>query len=296
MTSLRRAALLAFLFLMAACSSGNTSDSGATPTSGALPQPEGTTPTAPTQIALVNGEAINAETFGRHLALYRAAQEEAGTLLATEEVEIIVLDDLIASLLLAQGAREAGFSADESLVEERLAALIEDAGGQAAFDEWLAEHGYTADSFREQLAIEIEGGWMRNEITSAVPSTAEQVEARQILLPDLFSAERLLGQLEGGTEFETVVINNDPQRLGYLGWFPRGYLLQPEVEEAAFALQPGEYSQVIETSLGFHLVEVLDRDTDRPLSPQARLQLQLQALEDWLAERRQQSEIEIILP
>jgi parvulin-like peptidyl-prolyl isomerase len=244
----------------------------------------------------VNGEAISIASYERSLALYQAAQAETGTLLASEHLEQIVLDDLIARLLLAQAAREAGFTADESLVTERLTTLVEEAGGQTALNDWMAANGYTPEAFEQDLALEIEAAWMRDEITNAVPTSAEQVEARQILLSDDFAAERLLGQLEGGASFETLVANNDPQRLGYLGWFPRGYLLQPEVEEAAFALQPGEYSQVVETEIGFHLIEVLERDPDRSLSPQARLALQIQALEDWLAERRAQSDIQVFLP
>ncbi|MCL5429371.1 MAG: peptidylprolyl isomerase [Chloroflexi bacterium] len=261
-----------------------------------LPTPVQVTPTQPPTIAVVNGEEILSDIYEIHLAQYRTAQAESGTLLASEGVEQIVLDDLIGRLLLAQGARAAGFVLDEATLDQRLSAVIEQAGDQEAINAWLVAQGYTADQFREELALEIEAGWMRTQITDGVPLSAEQVEARQILLNDSFQAERLLGQLQGGVPFEQVVANNDPQELGYLGWFPRGYLLQPEVEEAAFALQPGEYSQVIETNLGFHLIEVLARDPNRALSPQARLALQLQALADWLEAQRAQSTIEILLP
>jgi len=262
----------------------------------ALPAPEQVTPTSLPPVALVNGEPISAESFAIHLAQYQAAQAETGTLLASENIEQLVLDDLVNRLLLAQGARAQGFTLDETTLEQRLVSLVERAGGQAPFDAWLAEQGYTAENFRRELALEIEAGWQRTELTNAVPQIAEQVRARQILLTDRFQAERLLGQLENGTPFEQVAVNNDAQGLGYLGWLPRGYLLQPAVEEAAFALQPGEFSGVIETSLGFHLVEVLERDPDRALTPQSRLSLQMQALADWLAAQRAQSTIEILLP
>lgn len=294
MSKFSRICALIIILLLAACSSGSPDSPTATAVE-ALPSAVEATQ-APAAIARVNGEGISEEMFERSLALFRDAQEKAGTLLATQDAEQVVLDDLLARLLLAQSAREAGFVADETIVKERLSKLIEDAGGQPVFDEWLSEHGYTAVSFSEELAIEIEAGWMRAEITAAVPTSAEQVLARQILLSDLFQAERLLAQLESGTPFETVVLNNDPQRLGTLGWFPRGYLLQPEVEEAAFAMQPGEYSAIVETSLGFHLIEVLERDAARELSPQARLQLQMQALEDWLESERQENDIEVFLP
>lgn len=261
-----------------------------------LPAPEQVTPTVAAPVAMVNGEPVSAESFSIHLAQYQAAQAQTGTLLASENIEQVVLEDLVSRLLLAQDAREQGFLLDEPTIDQRLAAVIEQAGGQETFDAWLAQQGYTAESFRGELALEIEAGWMRAEITEAVPLSAEQVLARQILLTDRFQAERLLGQLDGGTSFELVARNNDAQGLGALGWFPRGYLLQPPVEEAAFDLQPGEYSGIVETGLGFHLIEVLDRDPDRPLNPQARLSLQQQALADWLTARRAESTIEILLP
>lgn len=279
--------------MLAACGVENPSTNR---TGTGLPTPMQATPTRPAPIAIVNGEEIPGDIYEIHLTQYRATQAESGTLLASEGVEQVVLDDLIDRLLLAQGARAAGFSLDEATLDQRLSAVVEQAGGQEALDAWLAEQSYTADQFRKEFALEVEAGWMRAQITDAVPLSAEQVQARQILFTDSFQAQRSLDHLEGGTPFETEAANNDPQGLGYLGWFPRDYLLQPEIEEAAFALQPGEFSQVIETELGFHLIEVLDRDADRPLSPQARLALQMKALEEWVGEQRAQSTIEVLLP
>lgn len=287
---------LLLCLLFAACNSANPPSSTGSPATQSLPTPVEVTATPPSVIARVNGEEITSEDLQVQFDQIQAAQEVAGTELATDDVQQTVLDDMVDRLLLAQGARADGFTVDDVTLDQRLAALIEQAGGQDSFDQWLSQYGYTADLFRRQLRSEMEAAYMRDQITNAVPTSAEQVEARQLLFSDDFSAERVLAQMENGTSFETAVINNDPQRLGYLGWFPRGYLLQPEVEEAAFALQPGEHSDVIETDLGFHIVEVLDRDPDRPLSPQARLQLQLAALQDWLTAQRAQAQIEYFLP
>lgn len=287
---------LILLLGLVACAPDAPSTPDATVTAeGTLPDPEVATPTVGAAAANVGGEAISRATFDLHLDLYQAAQAQTGTLLATEEAELQVINNLVDRLLLAQGAREQGFSAG-SVLEERLANLVQQAGGQEAFDAWLAANGYTAEIFGAELALEIEAAHMRDLIAAEVPATAEQVHARQILLSDQFSADRLLGQLNDGTSFEQVVANNDPARFGDLGWFPRGYLLQPEVEEAAFALQPGEYSQVVQSELGFHLIEVIERDPARTLNPQALLQLQTQAIANWLEQRRAQTEISIFLP
>jgi peptidyl-prolyl cis-trans isomerase C len=292
--NLRTLFFAGFALLLAACGTPAPASSASTPVE--LPTAQIVEPTQSPPVALVNGDPIPGDIYAIHLAQYQAAQAETGTLLATENIQQLVLDDLIDRQLLAQAARAEGFVLDEATIDQRLAAVVEQAGGQAAFDAWLAAQGYTADLFRIELGLEIEAGWMRTQITDAVPTTAEQVEARQILLTDRFSADRLLGQLEGSTPFQQVVENNDAQQLGYLGWFPRGYLLQPEVEEAAFALQPGQFSQVVESSIGFHLIEVLNREADRPLSPQARLALQMKALEEWLAAQRAQAIVENLLP
>jgi parvulin-like peptidyl-prolyl isomerase len=68
----------------------------------------------------------------------------------------------------------------------------------------------------------------------------------------------------------------------------------PEIETAAFELQPGEISEVIESPLGFHILKVVDRSESRPLDPQARYELQLLALKNWLNEQRAISDIELL--
>jgi peptidyl-prolyl cis-trans isomerase C len=72
---------------------------------------------------------------------------------------------------------------------------------------------------------------------------------------------------------------------------PHGYLLEPKIEEAAFALTVGGHSEVIATNVGFHIVRILARDPQRPLSPDAYLALQELALKRWIEEQRQQASV-----
>ena len=288
-------------FALAACSIPSTQVSTpaqnlSTPTIVPSPIPVDPSPTPVEIAAVVNDDIIPLSAYQSSLARYEAAQELVGTLLATEDIQTRVLDDLIARLLLAQAARSSGFTAEETLVEQRLETLTQQVGGQDALAAWMAANYYTPGSFREELTLEMEAAWMRDQIAASVPERAEQVLARQVLLNTSFEAERLYIQLESGASFDIIVANNDPQGLGYLGWFPRGYLIDQELEEAAFALQPGEYSQVIETRLGFHIVQVLDYDPERELSPDARLTYQTRQIQAWLEEQRSQSQIEIRVP
>ena len=273
---------------------GDTASPPATAT--LTPFPPTPTPTPIPLAATVNGEPILLAEFEAHQARLQAAQAELGTELAPEVEVQRALQDVIDQRLLAQAAAEDGFVAGEELVEERLARLREEIGGEAALNDWLARNNYTEAGFRADLALSISAAWMRDQIVETVTETAEQVYARQILLYNSADAEDILAQLQAGADFEALARAIDPQGYGDLGWFPRGYLTESAIEQVAFSLQPGEFSEIIETGLGYHIILVEDRQAARPLDPGARLSLQVQAFETWLDQRRQASEIIILVP
>jgi peptidyl-prolyl cis-trans isomerase C len=249
-------------------------------------------PTSQPLAAIVDGWQISLAEYQSELAQYKAA---LGTDLAAED-EQRVLNELIDQALLAQAASQNGFTVDETLLDERTQRLVDQLGGQAALDSWMQAYGYDPASFRQALARSIASAWMRDQIAASVPKTAEQVRARQILLYNADQAKEVLGLLKAGNDFGNLAATYDPVTRGDLGWFPRGYLLDGKLEEVAFSLQPEAYSEIVETLAGYHILQVLERDAQHPLSPEALLVLQMQAVQGWLEERRSQSEVQILLP
>ncbi len=71
---------------------------------------------------------------------------------------------------------------------------------------------------------------------------------------------------------------------GDLGWFGRGAMVAP-FEEAAFALEPGEISEPIRSDFGYHIIEVLERDAERPKDEATLEQERTTAYETWLQEQ-----------
>jgi parvulin-like peptidyl-prolyl isomerase len=71
---------------------------------------------------------------------------------------------------------------------------------------------------------------------------------------------------------------------GDLGWFGRGDMVPP-FEEAAFSLELNTISEPIRSEFGYHLIEVLERDAERPKDEAALEQERATAYETWLEEQ-----------
>lgn len=261
----------------------------ADPPETAAPASEAPTPTVTSipMAVMVNGEGIPVAEFEAELTRYRAVHPEA----SLDQATSAVVDSFVAELLLSQGAEAAGFRLEDEALQARLEALADQAGGPEALAAWQSEHGYTPESFRQALRRQIQAAWMRDQIAASVPLTAEQVHVQQILLYNEEEARAVLARLQAGADFYELAAAYNPLTRGELGWFPRGYLPEPAFEEAAFTLQPGQVSDILQTEAGYHIILVVERAADRPLSPDARLALQYAALDAWLDQQRQQSTI-----
>jgi peptidyl-prolyl cis-trans isomerase C len=262
------------------------------PSPGATETTQAPTSTPEALAAQINATGIPLTEYQAELMRY---QQATGRELNKDDRQR-VLDELINQTLLAQAATEKGFTLDETALQTRMDNLAKQIGGDEALAQWMKTNGYIEADFRLQLAQSASAAWMRDQILVEVPTTAEQVHARQILSRTAEEANQILAKLQAGEDFTTLAKQTDPVSGGDLGWFPRGYLFFPALDEAAFSLESGKYSGVIETTSGFHILSVIERDPQRPLDPQALLFSKEKALQRWLEERRQQSKIEIISP
>lgn len=91
----------------------------------------------------------------------------------------------------------------------------------------------------------------------------DEVTASHILVADEATAKEILAKLQAGEAFEDLAkqygTDGTKDAGGSLGTFGRGEMVQ-EFEDAAFALQPGEISDVVKTEFGYHIIKVDDKN------------------------------------
>ena len=132
--------------------------------------------------------------------------------------------------------------------------------------------------------------------------TPEQLRASHILLKTegkneadvRKQAEAILAQVKGGADFAELakkVSEDEGSKVngGDLDYFTRGRMV-PEFETAAFALQPGQVSELVKSQFGFHIIKVIDKKpaTARSLDevrPQIEDQLKYERTDQQIATR-----------
>ena len=148
----------------------------------------------------------------------------------------------------------------------------------------------------------------------------EQVKASQILIktePGWDEAKKsaarkkideIRAKLKAGQDFESLArtYSEDPSgpKGGDLGYIRTGQVLKP-FEDALFALKPGEISNVVETSLGYHIIKASDRKPETTI-PFEKVKDQLrtalkqekgqQEANAYIAKVREKAKVEIFLP
>jgi parvulin-like peptidyl-prolyl isomerase len=258
--------------------------------------------------ALVNGQPIYLADYERELGQYEASlpllrgidPSSAEGQAELAKARTWILDWMITEELIVQEAAKVGITISDEDVDAVMQEIIEESGGREALDAKLAQLGETYEIHREKERRGLIVARMNQHITESVPDVAAHVHARHILVDTPEEAERIHAQLEGGADFAALAraYSQDPNTRdigGDLDWFPKGILTVPEVEEAAFSLKPDEFSDVVPSLLGYHIVQVVEYDPARPVSEDNLRLLQERALQKWIEGLKLQADIQIFV-
>jgi parvulin-like peptidyl-prolyl isomerase len=252
--------------------------------------------------ALVNGQPISSEEYEKQVEQVEAFFAQEGLDAESEEgrerlaqARRQVLEQMIDQELIRQAAVEMGISISEEELEASIAGIVEQSGGEDGFNQSLSASGTSYDDFRQMLLDQLLSEAVYSSVTASIDSVAEQVHARHILLPTKEMAEEVLARLQAGEDFAYLAREysediSSRETGGDMGFFPRG-VMPAEVEEAAFGLEVGGMSGIVESQFGFHVIQVLERE-EREIAVEVFESLRQQTFMQWLEDQRASATIE----
>ncbi|MCC7023072.1 MAG: peptidylprolyl isomerase [Thermomicrobiales bacterium] len=137
-------------------------------------------------------------------------------------------------------------------------------------------------------------------LTAQIGQSAPQVRAAHILAPTQEAAEAARQRILAGDDFATVAreVSTDSATAGNggeLGWFTHEEMA-PAFADAAFSLAPGEISEPVQTQYGWHLIEVEEKDPDRPMTEAQINRVKQATVDQWLQDETAKLAISSSLP
>jgi foldase protein PrsA len=188
------------------------------------------------------------------------------------------LDSLITEKLIAQEVDKKKVKVEEADIEAELKTIKGQFPDEDQFNNALKQSGYTLETLKNQIRTEaqvnkifesqmdLSDTKLKEYFDKNVSryDAAEQLEVSHILVEKKEDADKLLADLKAGADFAAVAKekSTDPgskDNGGSLGFVSRGQGLDQAFEDAAFKLNKGELSQVVQSSFGYHIIKVTDK-------------------------------------
>jgi len=290
------------------------------PTPAAKPVP----PQLPEVVARVNGEAISGKDLDDAV---RAIAGRAGPIPPDERDRVYrgVLDNMIGYRLMIQEAKARKIAVSDADVDAQVAQIRSQFPSDAQFQQALtaqkttleavrndAREGMSADKLVEsEIAGKVtvkpesvtdfyqknqdkfqQGPRVRaSHILIGIPQNADAATKQQAKA----KADAVLNDLKAGKDFAATAKANsqDPGSApngGDLGYFEQGQMVPP-FEQAAFALKPGEMSDVVESQFGYHIIKVVDKQDSRVVP----LEEAKGQIEEYLTQQNRHAETELFV-
>jgi len=250
-----------------------------TPTPENTSIPFATSTLSPTQYALVTATPTLAPT--EEVAATEEASPTQVNTVETEPTAEVVEDETIATATVVPSPT----AYTEDLYLENYKSFVENFG----------KIGLNEKNIIELYRVQLINQKVYELITADVPTEEEQLWARHILVATVEEAQEVLARLNNGEDWSVIAAEvstdtSNKDRGGDLGWFGKNAMIA-EFETAAYELEIGEISDPVETSFGFHIIQLLGKEV-RPIETSKLDQNKQTVFNEWLTKEKEKYTIE----
>jgi peptidyl-prolyl cis-trans isomerase C len=245
-------------------------------------------------VVTINGVAVPRAELDRNIRPLLARIGAADSL-SPDQLEFIeetARENLIRSELLYQLAMREEVPDLKQQIDEQFDVIKSRSASEEEWKDALAKKGITPDGLRDQLKRGIMiSRFIETEVLSKIEITDAQLKAFYDENPESFQkpesmrashiligvdadadadakdkakrkADEILEKVKSGDEFSELAKSESTcpsaAQGGDLGEFKRGQMVAP-FENAAFGLEPGDVSGVVETQFGYHIIKATDK-------------------------------------
>jgi peptidyl-prolyl cis-trans isomerase C len=278
----------------------------------------------PDVLARVNGEAVTKVDFDRLIKNMELRANQPVPAERRDEVYRKALDQLVTYTVLSQETRARNVAVTDAEVDTGIQQMRGQFPTEEAFKKALESRGMTLDKLKADTRIDISINKMVEAEVSAQPApTDAQVREFYDKNPDKFKqdeavrashilfrveetadaaakkkamddAQGVLKQARSGADFAELAkkhsADGSAQQGGDLNFFTRGQMVPP-FDQAAFAMKPGEISDIVTTQFGYHIIKVTER---RPASTVAFEQVSGR-IKEFLTEQQKQQKADAFI-
>ena len=291
----------------------------------------------PDVLARVNGQEVKRSDFD---LLVRNIELSRGPIPTERRDEVLraALNQLVEYTLLQQEAKTRKVTVSDAEVNERIKQMQGQFPTEEAFKKALSARDMSIDRLRDDARVDmVITRMVEDEVATAQPPTdaeckdyydknpdkfklGEAVRASHILIladekADEATKKKARAQIEAvnkrvkaGEDFAQLAKEHSQDgsaaQGGDLDFFGRGRMVPP-FEQAAFALKPGEVSDIVTSQFGYHIIKVTDRRTESTIPFDDQLQERLRQIlteqkkqekaASFVASLKQKSKIEVLV-
>lgn len=230
-----------------------------------------------------------------------------------------VLDTLITNKIVELEAKKQNITVSDEDIQAEYDELVESYGGEESIQAVYEANGLTEEAVKENIRTY---QLTKNVIAASLDITDEEIEqyfednkdlygqeeqviASHILLEDEDTAKEVLAKVKAGEDFAELAKEYSTDTAtkedgGDLGYISRNQM-DEAFEEAAFSLEKGAVSEVVQTSDGYEIIKVTNKvPAEEAVFEDVRDEVYADLLESrvseeyatWVAEKQEEYDIE----